>query len=158
MKEIFETLKRRLKGVWKGEGSAKYPTIQPTFYTEVWEFEPDEFKDAIYFNQKTKYKNNTEKNGQTVFWDTGFILLKDEKILLVSAQVGGRTETYELQQFIDDRFTFNTINIENDPKTITTQRIIKIKGNVLEYELNMSTYQNERFENHLSAKLDKTFD
>ncbi len=77
---------------------------------------------------------------------------------MVSAQVGGRTETYELQQFIDDRFTFNTINIENDPKTITTQRIIKIKGNVLEYELNMSTYQNERFENHLSAKLDKTFD
>jgi hypothetical protein len=29
---------------------------------------------------------------------------------------------------------------------------------VLEYELNMSTYQNERFENHLSAKLNKTFD
>ena len=50
------------------------------------------------------------------------------------------------------------INIQNDPKTITTQRIIKIKDNVLEYELNMSTYQNERFEDHLSAKLNKTFD
>lgn len=158
MKKIFEMLKNNLKGVWNGEGFAKYPTIQSTFYTEVWEFEPDDFKDAIFFNQKTKYKNNTEKNGQTVFWDAGFILLKEEKILLASAQIGGRTETYELQQFTDDRFTFNTINIQNDPKTITTQRIIKIKDNVLEYELNMSTYQNERFENHLSAKLNKTFD
>ncbi len=108
MKKIFEMLKNNLKGVWNGEGFAKYPTIQSTFYTEVWEFEPDDFKDAIFFNQKTKYKNNTEKNGQTVFWDAGFILLKEEKILLASAQIGGRTETYELQQFTDDRFTFNT--------------------------------------------------
>ena len=158
MKKIFEMLKNNLKGVWNGEGFAKYPTIQSTFYTEVWEFKPDDFKDSIFFNQKTKYKNNTEKNGQTAFWDAGFILLREEKILLVSAQIGGRTETYELQQFTDEQFTFNTINIQNDPKTITTQRIIKIKDNVLEYELNMSTNQNERFENHLSAKLNKTFD
>ena len=153
MKEIFEMLKVSLKGKWRGEGFAKYPTIQSSFYTEVLEFEPDEFKDAIYFNQKTSYKNNTEKNGQTVFWDTGFIVLKEERILLSSAQIGGRTETYELQHFTDGQFIFNAINIQNDPKTITAQRIFIIKDNVLEYELNMSTHQNEHFENHLKAKL-----
>jgi len=155
MKEIFEALKNNLKGNWRGEGFAKYPTIQSTFYTEALEFEPDEFKDAIYFNQKASYKNNTEKNGQTVFWDAGFIVLKEERILLSSAQIGGRTETYELQNFINDQFIFNTINIQNDPKTITSQRIFKIKDNVLEYELNMSTHQNEHFENHLKAELNK---
>jgi hypothetical protein len=155
MKEIFETLKNNLTGKWSGEGFAKYPTIQSTFYTEVLEFEPDEFKDSIYFNQKSRYKNNTEKNGQTVFWDVGFIALKEEKIFLVSAQIGGRTETYELRDFANDQFIFNTINIQNDLKTITTQRIFKIKDDVLEYELNMSTHQNVHFENHLTAKLSK---
>jgi hypothetical protein len=156
MKEIFERLKDNLKGKWRGEGFAKYPTIQSTFYTEVLEFEPDEFKDAIYFNQKSKYKNNTEKNGQTVFWDAGFIVLKEERILLSSAQIGGRTETYELEHFTYEELVFNTINIQNDPKTIKAQRIFRIKDHVLEYELNMSTHQNERFENHLKAKLDKS--
>jgi hypothetical protein len=156
MKEIFETLKNNLKGRWIGEGFAKYPTIQSTFYTEVLEFEPDEFKDAIYFNQKTSYKNNTEKNGQTVFWDTGFIVLKEERVLLSSAQISGRTETYELQNFFGGQFIFNAINIQNDPKTVTAQRIFKIKDNMLESELNMSTHQNERFENHLKAKLKKS--
>jgi hypothetical protein len=107
------------------------------------------------FNQKASYKNNTEKNGQTVFWDAGFIVLKEERILLSSAQIGGRTETYELQNFINEQFIFNTINIQNDPKTITSQRIFKIKDKVLEYELNMSTHQNEHFENHLKAELNK---
>src|SRR6478672_11100725 len=156
MKEIFETLKNNLKGKWQGEGFAKYPTIQSTFYTEAFKFKPDEVKDAIYFNQKSAYKNSTEKNGQTVFWDTGFIVLKEERILLASAQIGGRTETYELKHFANEKFIFNTINIQNDPKTITAQRIFKITGDVLEYELNMSTHQNEHFENHLKAKLDKS--
>src|SRR3954447_5590114 len=147
MKEIFETLKNNLKGKWRGEGFAKYPTIQSTFYIEALEFKPDEFKDAIYFNEKSTYKNSTEKNGQTVFWDTGFIVLKEERILLASAQIGGRTETYELKDFADEKFIFNTISIENDLKTIKAQRIFKITDSVLEYELNMSTHQNEHFEN-----------
>src|SRR6476646_9212719 len=110
MKEVFETLKRNLMGTWRGEGFAKYPTIQSTFYTEALEFKPDEVKDAIYFNQKSAYKNSTEKNGHTVFWDTGFIVLKEERILLASAQIGGRTETYELKYFADEKFIFNSIN------------------------------------------------
>jgi len=155
MKEIFETLKRNLKGVWKGEGFARYPTIQSAFYTEVVEFKPDEFKDAVHFDQQTRYKDKEDKTGQTVFWDTGFILLKEEKILFVSAQISGRTETYELEQFTNNQFTFNAISIQNDPKTIVSQRVIKIENDLLEYELNMSTHQNEHFENHLSAKLNK---
>ncbi len=100
MRPQFDEIKLLLKGEWKGEGFSKFPTIEDTNYTEVWRFTPDEDKDSIHYNQKTWYKNDTEKNGKTVFWDTGFILQKEDEILLVSAQVGGRTETYKMEDIL----------------------------------------------------------
>src|ERR1044072_7351506 len=113
MKEILLKMKSLFAGKWGGEGFAKFPTIDDTAYTEQLEFIPDEYKDAIFFRQKTWYKNNTEKNGHTVFWDTGFIILKEDKILLHSVQVGGRMETYELVQAENETFTFNSLAILN---------------------------------------------
>ena len=153
MQNLFAELKIKLKGKWSGEGFAKYPTIDSTHYTEIWDFQPDEDKDAIYYNQKAWYKNKTDENGKTVFWDTGFIILKENKIMLVSVQSGGREETYELTDHSAKRLVFETIDIRNDPRMIRTQRIIKLSENILEYELNMSTHQNNNFQNHLAARL-----
>jgi hypothetical protein len=150
--QFFE-IKMLLKGEWRGEGFAKFPTIQSTNYTEVWCFTPDEDKDSIHFNQKTLYKNDTPKNGKTVFWDTGFIFLKEAKILLVSAQVGGRVETFELENYSPGKFIFNSTKIDNDTKTIRSQRILNVSKDELNYELNMSTQQATDFQNHLSASL-----
>src|ERR1700749_2605458 len=116
MKATIDRLKSLLAGRWEGEGFAKYPTIDDTAYTEKVEFIPDEYKDAIFYNQKTLYKNATEKNGHTVFWDTGFIILREEKILLHSVQVGGRMEAYELVGQDGGRFTFESVAITQDPK------------------------------------------
>src|ERR1051326_577235 len=104
MKPIINQLKTLVAGKWIGEGFSKFPTIDDTAYTEETEFKPDEFKDSIFFVQKTWYKNDTEKNGQTVFWDTGFILLKEDHILLHSVQVGGRVEQYRLTSHNDNTF------------------------------------------------------
>lgn len=156
MEERFTKIKNLLEGEWKGEGMAKFPTIEDTRYTELCLFTLDEDKDAIHYNQKTLYKNNTEKNGKTVFWDTGFILLKEDKIFWVSAQVGGRTETYVLEDFIEGetiKLIFNAMHIDNDLKTIRSQRILNISKKELNYELNMSTHQAPEFQNHLSATL-----
>lgn len=153
METQFAEIKLLLEGEWKGEGFAKFPTIQDTGYTEVLIFTPDRYKDSIHFNQKTWYKNDTDKNAKTVFWDTGFILLKETKILLVSAQVGGRIETYESEEFSNGKLTFNSIHIGNDPKTIRSQRIFNVNKNELHYELNMSTHQAGDFQNHLAASL-----
>lgn len=123
MNEVFLKLKNSLTGKWQGEGFAQYPTIDNTKYTERLAFTPDEFKDVVHFEQKTLYRNNTEKNGQTVFWDTGFILLNDNKILMVSSQLSGRQETYELVRNTQVNFVFESIHIENDAKgTIRSQR------------------------------------
>lgn len=155
MKDEFKLLQALLPGEWKGEGFAKFPTIQATAYTEVWRFEADANKDAIHFIQKTWYQNKTDNNGKTVFWDTGFILLKDEHILLVSAQAGGRLETYALEAHNNGQFTFNTKLISNDPKTIRSQRVLLLQSNQLEYSLNMSTKEAGDFQNHLKALLRK---
>jgi nitrobindin-like protein len=151
----FAEIKMLLKGSWIGEGFAKFPTIEDTGYTEVLTFTPDEDKDAIHFNQKTWYKNDTEKNGKTVFWDTGFIFLKEGKILLVSAQVGGRVESFESEDYSPGKLIFNSIKIDNDPKTIRSQRVLNINNDELHYELNMSTHGATDFQNHLSASLKK---
>jgi hypothetical protein len=152
MKEILEQIKKLFAGKWEGEGFAKFPTIDDTGYTEQLEFMPDAYKDALQFTQKTWYKNNTVQNGRTVFWDTGFILLKDNKIFLHSVQVGSRIETYELVRSFENSFVFNSQIVSNDPKTTASQRIFTIKNNSLHYELNMST-QDASFQNHLSADL-----
>jgi len=154
MKEILLKMKSLFAGKWAGEGFAKFPAIDDTAYTEQLEFIPDEYKDAIFFRQKTWYKNNTEKNGHTVFWDTGFIMLKEDKILLHSVQVGGRMETYELVQAENETFTFNSLTILNDPRSIRSQRVFTVSGARFHYELNMATHAAD-FQNHLLADLER---
>jgi hypothetical protein len=153
MKNIIDHLKKLLSGKWDGEGFAKFPTIDDTAYTEETEFKPDEYKDSILFVQKTWYKNDTGKNGHTVFWDTGFILLREDQILLHSVQVGGRIEQYHLSDYGENRFTFNSSSILVDPKAMRSQRIFTITENAIHYEMNMATHQAPEFQNHLKAEL-----
>jgi hypothetical protein len=155
MKTTIDRLKKLLAGKWLGEGFAKFPTIANTAYAEQTEFKPDEYKDLIFFAQKTWYKNDTDKNGQTVFWDTGFILLKEDKILLHSVQIGGRIEQYELVQQTATSFTFNSSAILVDPKAIRSQRVFTIQDDHLYYELNMATHAVPEFQNHLKANLSR---
>jgi hypothetical protein len=153
MEKVFELLKSILPGLWQGEGFAQYPTIQDTGYTEELRFTPDKDKQVILYTQKSWYKNDTENDGKTVFWDTGFIIFKDEVIQLISAQSGGRAEVYHMVNNTTSTFTFNCVQIINDNKTITSQRIFTVNDARLDYQLNMSTHQNDHFQNHLSASL-----
>jgi hypothetical protein len=155
MKEVLEQIKKLFTGKWEGEGFAKFPTINNTAYTERLEFMPDAYKDALQFTQKTWYKNNTPESGHTVFWDTGFILLKDNKIFLHSVQVGGRIEAYELTQGAENNFVFNSVIVSNDEKTTVSQRILTVDSNNFHYELNMATHE-ASFQNHLSANLKRS--
>jgi len=153
MTEEFLALRNLLTGKWEGEGFAQYPTIDNTQYTEKFAFAPDEFKDAIHFEQKTFYKNDTEKNGQTVFWYTGFIVLKEGRVLLVSSQISGRQETYELVRNQPGIFIFESLHIENDTKqTLKSQRVFTITDDTFSYQLNMAASGCD-FQNHLSANL-----
>ena len=151
--QIINHLKKLLAGKWAGEGFAKFPTIDDAAYTEETEFKPDEYKDSILFTQKSWYQNDTDKNGHTVFWDTGFILLREKEILLHSVQVGGRIEQYKLTGHAADSFTFDSSAILVDPKAMRSQRIFTITADTIHYELNMATHAAPEFQNHLKADL-----
>jgi len=110
---------------------------------------------VIRFEQKSWYKNDGPENGKTVFWDTGFLLMHENEINLVSAQSGGRLETYKLVEFSSEKFVFNSELISNDLKTIRSQRVLVLNEGRLHYELNMSTRQADVFQNHLKATLIK---
>ena len=153
MKETFDQLKHLLAGRWAGEGFARFPSIDPTAYFEETEFSPDAFKDVIFFVQKAWYQNDTEKNGQTVFWDTGFIILLENKIVLHSAQLSGRIEQYELSSSTGQSFTFSSRAILVDEKAYRSQRVFTVKNHQLSYELNMATHKVDVFQNHLKASL-----
>lgn len=155
MKETIQQIKQLFAGKWAGEGFAKFPTIDDTAYTEQIEFVPDEWKDAIFYHQKTWYKNDTDKNGHTVFWDAGFIILKDDKIVLHSVQVGGRMEMYELVQVNNNVFTFKSTSILVDPKATHSQRIFTIDKDNFHYEMSMETHA-AAFQNHLKADLKRS--
>lgn len=153
MKTIIDQLKHLLAGKWVGEGFAQFPSIEPSSYTEETEFKPDEDKDAIFFAQKTWYENESSNNGHTVFWDTGFILLREDQVLLHSVQVSGRIEQYRLTEHNGNRYTFDSLSILVDPKATRSQRVFTIVDGHLRYELNMSTYQILQFQNHLICDL-----
>jgi hypothetical protein len=154
MKDMFLKIKTLFAGKWSGYGFARFPTINDTDYTEELDFSTDNYKDVLFFQQKAWYKNNTSKNGHTVFWDTGFIILKEDKILLHSVQVGGRIERLELIESTDQSFTFNSSSILNDPLSIRSQRVFTVNEDDLHYELNMATHS-AVFQNHLKADLKK---
>ena len=152
MKDTMDTIKKLFAGKWAGEGFAKFPTIVHTAYTEQLECIPDEWKDVVFYQQKTWYNNDTEKNNHTVFWDAGFLILKEDKILLHSVQVGGRIEMYELVRVENNTFTFNSTSIFEDAKTLRSQRVFTVDGDRLHHELNMATHDAD-FQNHLTADL-----
>jgi len=159
MEQVFELLKNILPGTWRGEGFAKFPTIEPTGYTEEITFATNADKQAIHYTQKAWYKNDTSDNSKMVFWDTGFIIInKQGNIQWISAQVGGRTEVYGLSSVSGNNYTFDSEQIGNDPKTIRSQRIFTITPEKIDYQLNMSTHQSTTFQNHLAASLKKRDD
>lgn len=154
MKETMQIMKTLFAGKWSGEGFAKFPAIDGTGYAETSEYIPDECKDAIFFRQHTWYKNKTEKNGRTVFWDTGFIILQEDKIVLHCVQIGGRMESYALTESTGNSFVFDSTSIEHDLKAIRSQRVYTITSDRFHYEMNMATHAAE-FQNHLQADLKK---
>lgn len=149
---MIQILKSSLAGRWEGEGYARYPSIQNTSYMELLEFTPDIARDVIHFQQKTWYLNDGSKNGETVFWDTGFIIFKDEQILMNSVQLGGRVESLIGNIIREGLYRFDSVLISNDPISVRSQRIFKVNGNLMEYELNLQTTENS-LQNHLTAKL-----
>lgn len=145
-------------GKWEGSGLAEYPTIVPIDYQEGLVFTRNDKDPVIHFEQRTWIVSSDEKNGQPIFWESGFIIDRGEgRFELVSAQRSGRveilrgeaTETPDAGIDID----FTSVSISNDARMIKSGRRFRFRENVLDYELHMSTTGNPTYDRHLRAHL-----
>ena len=91
---------------WEGVGHAEYPTIAPLDYTEDLVISFNKKDPVLHYEQRTWIKSPDQRNGEPIFWESGFIIDKGEGMfMLVSAQKSGRVETLKgtAEQFDNER-------------------------------------------------------
>ncbi len=80
-----------LFGTWKGQGSGRYPTINPFEYLEEASFNPGPDKPFVTYRQRTRRVGN----GEPLHSETGYIRTTDpDRIELVIAQPIGIVEIH----------------------------------------------------------------
>ena len=80
-------------GKWEGTGHAEYPTISSLDYTEELVFTINNKDAVIHYEQKTWVKSSDERDGEPIFWESGFIIYNGNELFeLVNTQKSGRVE------------------------------------------------------------------
>lgn len=149
-----------LIGTWKGNGIAKFPTIKPAEYVEKLVFTTNYDFPVLHYEQKTWIKGKSGLFDKSIFWETGFIIKKEDNTYeLCNVQKGGRVEVLSGKILNEKKrgfdLSFKSKIIANDENMIKSGREFQISKNILKYELWMSTKQNENYEIHLNAVLEK---
>lgn len=145
-------------GKWEGTGLAEYPTISPVDYDEGMVFTRNDKDPVIHFEQRTWIKSLDTRDGEPIFWESGFIIDKGGGLFeLVSAQRSGRVEILRGSATTADggaiEVDFTSVSITNDSRMIKSGRRYRFQQNVIDYELHMSTTNNPEYSRHLRARL-----
>ena len=149
-----------ISGKWIGKGLAEYPTIEKAEYSEELIFQANDFFPVVHYEQKTGIKNADGLFTKPIFWESGFIIEKENDLLeLCNVQKSGRMEilTGTFKKISEDQFeiVFESSNVINDERMIRSGRKFIFSENELFYELHMSTKNNFPFDLHLRASLTK---
>lgn len=149
-----------LEGLWRGTGTAQYPTIKTVDYIEELIFKKDNDLKLFFYEQKSWVKNEEGIFNKLIFWESGFIFDKDEYIELCNVQKSGRMEILigKLSEHNNDNnFEINLVNknIYNDERVLRSGRQFFITESELKYEVRMSTVNNFDYDIHLNATLTK---
>ena len=147
-----------LIGEWKGTGFAEYPTIDPVEYLESLVISGNNKNPVLHYEQKTFITKPAERNGEPIFWESGFIIDDGNGLFkMVNTQVSGRIETLKGNALKTNEgkveLELKSTSIINDDKLIKSGRKFIFSKDNIEYELNMSTTKNPAYQQHLSAKL-----
>ena len=150
-----------LLGVWKGKGTAIFPTIIETEYIEQLEILRIEKNHVLSYIQKTWYKHAPEGEPVTpLHWESGYIKVLNGGLYQMSnSQDNGRVEVL-IGNIIEDKseifhIRFESKHIGNDERMLRTSREFTITGNKLKYVLKMATQKTPEFQDHLKAELTK---
>jgi THAP4-like, heme-binding beta-barrel domain len=149
-----------IDGVWEGTGHAEYPTITSLDYSEKLIFAINNKDDIIHYEQQTWIKSPDERNGEPIFWESGFIIYKGNELFeLVNTQKSGRVEilrgTAKMLEKEKIKLELESVSILNDTQMIRSGRVLNFSKDTLQYQLKMSTEKNPSYKTHLTAQLVK---
>ena len=149
-----------LRGKWKGKGIAQYPTIQSVEYLEELFFQMNDEFPVLHYEQKTWIQNNNGLFEKPIFWESGFIIEKENSVFeLCNVQKSGRMEILKGSLISTSKnhfeILFKSTNIFNDERMIKSGRKFTFSEKEISYELYMSTNNNAGFDQHLEALLKK---
>lgn len=133
----------KLIGTWTGTGIAKYPTIETINYAEELTFSTNNYDQVLHYEQKTWVIDKALNRVRPIFWECGFIIEKEEGLMLVNTQKSGRMENMaiHLEELENGRLIMIATSKAylNDPRMISSKRIFTISDEMIEYELRMVT-------------------
>ena len=147
-----------IAGAWSGTGHAEYPTISPADYHEELVLSSNGKDAVIHFEKRTWVTSGDARHGEPLFWESGFIIDTGNGLFdVVVVQKGGRMEILKGGAHRDDKggivLDLKSTAIRNDPRMIQSERRIVWSGEILSYELLMSTTSNPRPARPLAARL-----
>jgi hypothetical protein len=145
-----------LLGLWKGEGTAQFPTITTCPYREELRFESNGDEPVIHFEQKTW----VQATGAPLHWESGFIKPNDAgELEILNAQNSGRVEILRGRIAAEDQsvsmlaLSFESVAFGNDARMIYSTRTFLCNGDNLRYLVMMATVKTPQLQQHLSATL-----
>jgi len=148
-----------LEGIWKGCGTAHFPTIETTEYLEELEFKFTGDDETMKYDQRTWCNVNNEKR-KPLHFESGFIIAgADDTFELLNAQNSNRVEVMKCVRLkignSKTELTFESKYFGNDDRMVKTQREYIVNGNSMTFRMSMSTGNTPEFQNHLSSTMEK---
>lgn len=138
--------------MWRGSGVTEYPAIERTDYTEETTWSMNGKDPVIHFEQKT-----WKEAGIPVFWESGFLIDRDDKIEMISAQKSGRVEILAgpLRQTSPDTYEIllESVHIINDQRVVGSRRHFWLTPEKITYELDMKTHSHDSYAAHLKGTI-----
>lgn len=145
-----------LIGEWSGTGLGEFPTIEAFEYQETISFAGDH-RPFLHYEQKTKRRNVGQMEYKPSHWESGFLrLLSNGEVELINAQGSGRLE--RLAGRLEETETGLVLRLQstaflNDPRMVSTSRIITLDGNNMHYIQTMYTTAVPGPAPHVEARL-----
>lgn len=141
-----------LVGVWRGTGTARFPTIETGVYREELRFDWNTHEALLHYEQRTWWKED-----EPLHWQSGFLIADEAGALTLSnSQNNGRVEV------LAGSFSASPARLEidlesrhfgNDPRMVASRRRFVLEGDRLAYEMSMTTTRVPALTPHLQASL-----
>lgn len=146
-----------LEGIWRGSGTAQFPTIETTDYIEELEFRFTGDDESMKFEQRSWHITNNSK-GKPLHIESGFIIARaDNTFELLNAQNSNRVEVLKcIKLKIEDsitELTFESKYFGNDDRMIKTLREYFVNENIMNFKMCMATGNIPEFQEHLRSVL-----